>query len=81
MLSNLVALLSSRVFVGYPLNRNEIWVRTDPSLSNCSLTEKCLKLRATLGYTLDGFTGGSAKVSSRPSCDVPSAVIAIAPEA
>lgn len=29
MLSNLVALLSSRVFVGYPLNRNETWVRID----------------------------------------------------
>jgi len=39
MLSHLVALLSSRVFVGYPLNRNESW------------------LRATLGYTLDGFVG------------------------
>lgn len=33
MLSNLVALLSSRVFVGYPLNRNEAWVRTDPCQS------------------------------------------------
>lgn len=30
MLSNLVALLSSRVFVGYPLNRNEAWVGADP---------------------------------------------------
>ena len=34
MLSNLVALLSSRVFVGYPLNRNEAWVRADPCLSD-----------------------------------------------
>ena len=30
MLSNLVALLSSRIFVGYPLNRNETWVRVSP---------------------------------------------------
>ena len=30
MLSNLVALLSSRIFVGYPLNRNETWVRICP---------------------------------------------------
>ena len=30
MLSNLVTLLSTRTFVGYPLNRNKTWVRTDP---------------------------------------------------
>ncbi len=33
MLSHLVGLLSSRIFVGYPLNRNETWVRLSSSVA------------------------------------------------
>ena len=44
MLSNLVALLSSRVFVGYPLNRNEAWVRADPCLSDLLIYDELRSL-------------------------------------
>ena len=82
MLSNLVALLSSRVFVGYPLNRNEAWVRADPRLSYLFIHGEVLRsFGPRLVILWMASQVGLLQVSSQLlQEEAPSAVMAITPE-